>query len=352
MPTLCGRPSAGRRTIWVGGSAVQVRGPGGINAAAAHGLNERGAATYCPPVQRLLFVTGKGGVGKTTIAAALARRLAERGRRVLIVDMAADQQLAVRLDRAELTSDPIAIAPRLDAMRVDTQALLESYFRRLLRLPFLSRRLFASGTFRAVTAAAPGVSEFIVLEHLAHWTAPGRFARAAYDTVVVDGPASGHGVRLLHTPAQLAALVPVGPLASVVARLRALVTDPGATAVLPVTIAEEMALTEALELRAALTDAGVRLLRPVLNRVWPRRFTASEAAQIAALRLRRNEPLLAAAGLQLAARREAERHHRTLRRIFGTAPLVVHEACRTGVDPAAVDEIGRALQRGLTADGI
>lgn len=325
-------------------SAPSLRAPRRI-------LNRRTLGPYCPPVQRLVFVTGKGGVGKTTVAGALAQRLAQRGRRVLAVDMAGDQRLAAQLGASALTTEPARIAGSLDGVRVDSRALVESYFRRLLRVPFLSRRLFASGTFQAVTAAAPGVSEFVVLEHLAHWTALGRFGRrAAYDTVIVDGPASGHALRLVRTPRQLAALVPRGPLSGTVGELDRLLADGDHTAILLVALPEELAVNETLETRAALAELGIRLLRPVLNRVWPRRFTAADAAAIAALRQRRDEPLLAAAGLQLAARHEAEQHLGRLRRAFGMAPVPLREACRGGVDRRVLGEMGRALQRGLAGN--
>jgi anion-transporting ArsA/GET3 family ATPase len=297
---------------------------------------------------RLLFVTGKGGVGKTTVAAALGQHVAQRGQRVLVVEMAADRSLAALFGRSALATEPAPLAPRLDGVRVETRALVESYFRRLLRLSFLSRRLFASGTFQAVTAAAPGVTEFVVLDHLAQWTATGWLGRrAAYDLVIVDGPACGHALRLLRTPRQLAALVPRGPLASTISRLVTLLGDHAHTSVLLVALPDEMAVSETLEARAALERLGVRLTRPVLNRVWPRRFSAADAAAVAALRARRDEPLLAAAGLQITARREAERHLGRLRRAFGAAPLPVHEVCRDAIGPSALADIGRSLARGL-----
>ena len=312
-------------------------------------MNPRTLAPYGAPVQRLLFVTGKGGVGKTTVAAALAQRLAQVGRRVLLVEMAADRSLAALFGHEVLPTEPVRLATGLHGVRIETRALVESYFRRLLRLPFLARRLFASGTFHAVTAAAPGVTEFVVLEHLAHWTAPGWFGRrGTYDNVVVDGPASGHALRLLRTPRQLAALVPRGPLSSTVGRLGALLADHQHTSILLVAIPDEMAVSETLEARAAIAALGLRLARPVLNRVWPRRFSAADAAAIAALRARRDEPLLAAAALEIGARREAERHLGRLRRAFGTTPLPVHEVCRAAVDAVVLADIGRTLERGLS----
>src|SRR5262245_27682482 len=247
--------------------------------------------------------------------------------------MAADRSLAALFGQDALLTEPTRLATGIDGVRVETRALVESYFRRLLRLPFLSRRLFASGTFHAVTAAAPGVTEFVVLDHLAQWTAAGWFgSRPAYDTVIVDGPASGHALRLLRTPRQLGALVPRGPLSSTVGRLATLLGDHERTAVLLVAIPEEMAVSETLEARTAIEGLGLRLARPVLNRVWPRRFSAADAAAIATLRDRADEPLLAAAGLEMTARHEAERHLGRLRRAFGVAPLSLHEICRGSID--------------------
>lgn len=300
------------------------------------------------PAAQLLFVTGKGGVGKTTVAAALARQLAAQRRRVLLVETAKERSVAALFGGAELGAEPVEMEARLSGVRIDARALVESYFRRLLRLPFLANRLFASGTFRAVTAAAPGVTEFVILDHLQQWTEPGRLTRRApYDAVIVDGPASGHAVRLLRTPSQLARLVPRGPIGNSVARLQALLDDRRRTRVVVVAIPDEMAVTEALETRSALAEVGVALAAPVLNRVWPRRFTAAEEKTLADAAAddpaRRVDPLLHAARLAIAARHEAERHLAALRRGFGAAPVGLAEQAGRGVDAGVLAAFGCEL---------
>lgn len=294
------------------------------------------------PAARLFFVTGKGGVGKTTVAAALALRLAARGQRVLLVETAADRSLAAVFGAEALSAEPMVIDGTLSAVRIEQRALVESYFRRLLRLPFLARRLFASATFQAVTAAAPGVIEFVVLEHLLEWTEPGRFSRRApYDAVVVDGPASGHALRWLRTPRQLGRLVPAGPIAGSIGRLQALLENPRRTRVVLVAIPDEMAVTELLETRGALASTGVALTAAVLNRTWPKRFSAADAAALAARA--GDEPLVAAARLALAARREADRHLARLRRETGAPPIALPERPAVPIDAAELTAFGRPL---------
>lgn len=291
---------------------------------------------------QLVFVTGKGGVGKTTVAAALAHHAARGRRRVLLVETGGERSLATLFGAPPLGSEPAPLVGTLAAVRVDPAALVESYFRRLLRVPFLVRRLFASATFRAVTAAAPGVTEFVILEHLLQWTEASRLTRrAAYDVVIVDAPASGHAVRLLRTPAQLQRLVPAGPIAGSVGTLAALLANRARTRAVLVAIPDEMAVAELLETHAAIADTGIRLAPPVLNRVWPKRFTAAEATRIAARRT--VDPLVAAARLAIAARGEAERQLRRLRDALGARPVALPERPGVPIDGDELAAFGATL---------
>jgi anion-transporting ArsA/GET3 family ATPase len=297
---------------------------------------------------QLLFVTGKGGVGKTTVAAALGRGAAQRGRRTLIVETAADGRLAQLFGAGELGPEPRRLVPRVSAVRVEPRRLLEAYFTRLLRVSLLTRRLFASTSFNALTAAAPGVTEFLILERLLEWVEPSRFlARQVYDLVVVDGPATGHALALLRTPRNLASMVPGGPIGTTARRVLALLGDRARTRVVLVTIPEELAINETLEAHAALLgDLAVRVERPVLNRVFPRRFSRTDTVQLAPAddtTGNHDGLLLAAARFQIAARHEAERHLARLRRALGVRPVVLPQIFSAALSTAQLDVAARRL---------
>jgi anion-transporting ArsA/GET3 family ATPase len=300
---------------------------------------------------RLLFVTGKGGVGKTTVAAAIGLDVAAERRRVLIVELTAERGLARLFERDRLDTEPSPLAPHLDAVRVEQRPLVEAYFRRALKFRFLSERLLSSITFNALTTAAPGVTEFMVLEHLRQWVDAGRWSPHPYDLVVVDAPATGHAIRLLRTPAKLAALVPAGPIGGTARHLVDLLLDHDQTQVLLVAIADEMAVNETLEARRVLGDEmGLQLTRPVLNRVLPRRFDRHDQEQIDQLcEQQADDPLLTAARVQIAARREVEQHRGELCRAFGTPPVSLQQVYRHGLGRSDLEKMGRAVGRALWA---
>jgi anion-transporting ArsA/GET3 family ATPase len=305
------------------------------------------------PSPQLFFVSGKGGTGKTTIAAALAIDAARRGKRVLVVEPGGDRRLAALFGKRLLRAEPTPLARHLHAVRVEPRELIDGYFTRVLRLPFLTRRLFASKTFNAVTAAAPGVGEFLILDKLHEWIEPGFFLRRpAYDVVIVDGPATGHALRLLRTPRQLVAMVSAGPIGSTARRLRSMLADRKRTHVILVAIPDEMAVNETVEAHAAIAhELAVDLTRPVLNRVFPRRFTRSETDLITELsRPQHNDPLLAAARLQLEARHDAERHLGRLRRAFGVLPVSVRQVCADQIGHADLESIGATVGRAMLGE--
>jgi anion-transporting ArsA/GET3 family ATPase len=211
--------------------------------------------------------------------------------------------------------------------------------------------LFSSVTFNALTTAAPGVTEFLILEHLLQWLDPGRLRRKRYDTVVLDGPATGHALRLLRTPRQLLKMVTSGPLGSSARRMADLLEDRSACSVLLVTIADDMAVNETIEARSALdSELSVQLTRPVLNRVFPRRFSAEQVREILDLTAQgATDPLLAAARMLMRARRDTERHIRRLRSAFDAPPISLRQVCSDRLQADDLAELGTGLLRGLGA---
>src|SRR5579859_7971426 len=155
--------------------------------------------------RKLLFVTGKGGVGKTSVAAALAVLAADRGRRTLVCEVDAKGNLADFLETGPTRFEERQIMPRLWAMSMDTEASLKQYLSLQLKLPLVARVGPLARMFDFVATAAPGVKEIVTVGKLCWEVREGH-----YDLVVVDASASGHIVSQLAAPQAINQLVQVG----------------------------------------------------------------------------------------------------------------------------------------------
>ena len=292
---------------------------------------------------RVLFVTGKGGVGKTTVSAALAVHLAERGQRVLVVETDQGGQLAELFGGGELTAEPRPVGRRIHAVRLLPRALVEDYFHGILRVPFLANRLLSSRSFNALTAAAPAVAEFLLLQKVLEWIEPGWRRRQRYDRILIDGPATGHALKLLAAPRTIASLVPAGPIGAVARAALGLLADHERAHVLVVTLPEELAVTETLGAYETLVDdLALDVLRPVINRVYPRRFRPREVAALLASGAG-GDPLVMAAEFELARRRDSERHIQRLRRHLPKSPLSLPMIFDDTLGAAHLQRLGTVL---------
>src|SRR5437773_981995 len=255
--------------------------------------------------QRLVVVTGKGGVGKTTVTAALAHAATAGGRRVLAVEVGRGP-LGSLLGGPRLGTAPMRVAAGLAAASLEPEVLLGDFVEGVLRFRILARRLLESTSFQVLAAAAPGLGEFLVLQRLLGWVEARRRGRPVYDLVVVDGPASGHSLPLLAAPHTLGALARLGPVAELLARIQRLIADPRATLVCVVTTPEELAVRETMELHRELAERlGLAVAPPIVNALPPRRFTAGDAAALDRLEAASgSHPYLRAARFQLARRRQ------------------------------------------------
>ncbi|HXC45448.1 MAG TPA: ArsA-related P-loop ATPase [Solirubrobacteraceae bacterium] len=246
--------------------------------------------------RKLIVVTGKGGVGKSTLAGALGLAAAGRGLRTIVVELGAQRHLPDLFASAHDDGREIELQENLWSATIDPDRALAEWLQALTGR--ISARLLASSsTFQYFAAAAPGAKELMSMLKLrelcegrgrtgraASDSPSGKHGRAAYDLVVLDAPASGHALALLRSPQTFSAIVRVGPLAEQAQQVRQLLEDPSRTGYVAVTHASEMAVTETLELEEGLRRELDRDLDAVIvNGTMPRRFTREELERISAV---------------------------------------------------------------------
>lgn len=219
-----------------------------------------------------LWVTGKGGVGKTTMAAAIAEVAASTGRTVLVCEMDAKGALATAFEVGELEFEPTEVQPNLHAMTMSTEDSLREYLRLFVKIPFIGRIGPLASTFDFVADAAPGVKEILAVGKLCF-----EVRERHYDLVIVDAEASGHVISQIGAPKVIADLVKVGLVKDQTQWMLDILEDPSRTGVAVVTTAEEMPVTESIELLEKLTvETGTHASVVVANRVLPAMFNRRE----------------------------------------------------------------------------
>jgi len=271
--------------------------------------------------RRLVFVTGKGGVGKTTISAALALLGARAGRHTLVCEVDAKGSLAAAYETGPLTFTPRPAAERLQAMAMNTEDSLREYLALQLRVPLLARIRPLARSLDFVATAAPGVKEILTVGKLCYEVREDHF-----DLVVVDAVASGHILGQLAAPQAIQELVQVGMVREQTRWMLEILDDPEKTGLVIVTTPEEMPVAETIELARNLPGAtNVDLAAVVVNRVLPELFGRAEeevfdrlrAPAAAAVLAQRAGPgaskVLDAAELAVSLRRRRAEHLEALR---------------------------------------
>jgi len=284
--------------------------------------------------RRLLFVTGKGGVGKTTVAAALGLLASGQGLRTLVCEVEPKGDLSFAYECGPTPFQGRHVAANLTAMSMDTEASLREYLHHVARVPVIGRIGPVARAFDFVATAAPGIREILTIGKLCY-----EVREHHYDLVVVDAAATGHVVGQLAAPTGINELVRVGLVRNQTDWMLEILRDAQQTGVVLVTTPEEMPVSEAIDLAGRLSDeTPVHLACVIANRVLPELFGRAEeqvfdrlveplAVDWLAGRLSASPAdvvsVLAAARLAVTIRRDGSAHLERLRLAIGAdAPLM------------------------------
>ncbi len=239
--------------------------------------------------RRLVILSGKGGVGKSTVGAALALIAAEQGRRTLLLEVDAPLEAARYLEAPPSGPEPVEVRPNLFTANLDPRGVMDEYVRHAVRIELLARRILESPIYDRFFSSAPGLKELMLLGKvmILEEEASGFARRPRWDLIVLDAPATGHGLSFLRVPLVASQAIPVGPVGTNARRILKLLRNPKKTALVMVAIPEEMAVVEARFFHTlAVDELGLDCAGVVLNAAYERRFSDAEEAQV--LRLTRD----------------------------------------------------------------
>jgi hypothetical protein len=302
----------------------------------------------------LIVVSGKGGVGRTTVTAALARAAADAGKRVLIAASSPADRIGGLFGKPPVGATITPVGPGIDAVNITPEGAIHEYGLLTLRSELVTRALFENRAARAFLDAVPGMDAYALLGKAWWHTTELVQGRRRYDLVLLDGPASGHAPLMLRIPDAIVAAMPKGPLTRDARAIQSLLRDPARAAFLIVTLPEELPAREAIELASAARGELGLPLGPLVVNAFPS-DAAGDPVLDALFQRGPNGGVAAvpnsalAATLRLAAgarshRRLADQVVADLRRRAGLPIVTLPRLPTADLGPAEVTDLARRVQ--------
>ncbi len=259
--------------------------------------------------RRLIFVMGKGGVGKTTISVLLGLAAGRMGKKTLLVELGDSDAMAEIFSRSSLNEAPTRVGTCLWVSRVNARSELKAYIHAHVPSQRIAHRITQSRLFEYLFAATPGLKEVMSLGRIWRWERQkDESGRPEFDLIIVDSPASGHALSLLRLPAQLVQMIRVGPLASQIYELQRMLQDETKTCLALVTLPEELPVNETIELyAAAVSQLHIPAPMVFVNCVWPSSYTPDHIKTI--LQLQAHPPSAFQKSSDIGALIQAAHHH-------------------------------------------
>lgn len=232
-----------------------------------------------PPLlaRRLAFVLGKGGVGKTTVTSALTLGLADAGHRTLLIEVGSEQRSAALFTATPpVHGEPTEVRPGLFSISIDVEKSIEEHLAMQLKVRPLVELMVRSRVFHAVAQAAPGLAELVTLGKIWNLATLVRGDAPVWDRLVVDCPATGHGIALLDVAGRISELAGSGPIRDQAHTIELVIHHPAATGIVVVAQPEELAVSEALEAVQTLRSRDLPVAAAIMNAVAPSAFTEGD----------------------------------------------------------------------------
>lgn len=294
-----------------------------------------------------MIVTGKGGVGKSTVSAALALLAARAGKRVLVCEVNAQERVAPLLGAERAGPVVREATPGVFTVNVTPHQAMREYGIMVLKFRTIYEAVFENRLVRYFLRVVPSLAELVMLGKILHEARAEERGRPRWDLVLVDAPATGHAVQLLRVPSALVDTVPAGPLRRDADWMEAMLVDPARTSVAIVTLPEEMPVNEAAELDTQVRGVlGMHRGALFVNAMPETRFGPAEEARLAAL-AGAPPPLGPAAGAARLQALRAEQAGRYLARAataLDATPIVIPLLPLVEWGRAAVERVAAAIE--------